>query len=235
MLARRVGVVLISLHAWLPAVAALRTVPLRPLSRRSLLTTLAVGTTAPAAPALAVSAGQSELGTATDLAQVLKSYQTLGRSLDEWASETALMQIGRPTELQRAVDQLPEETLKRLSGESSLKESVAALRKYRQSSLTFLYLASGATKYESQAEGLKRMGEVKEQVAAERAEARCAAAVEPGCPRVPRRAATTHARARTRPQLITLGKLLGIDVVEMSKPPPPPPPSPPEPATAAAS
>ena len=42
MLARRVGVVLLSLHAWLPAVAALRTVPLRPLSRRSLLTTLAV-------------------------------------------------------------------------------------------------------------------------------------------------------------------------------------------------
>ena len=166
----------------LPAADALRAARSRPatLCRRTLLATTLAAASAPAQPALA------EVATAADLAQVLKSYTTLGTSLDEWASETALMQIGRPTQLQRAVDQLPEETLKRLAGESSLKESVAALRKYRQSSLTFLYLASGATKYESQEEGLKRMAEVKEQVTAE------------------------------REALVALGKLLGIDVIAMS-------------------
>ena len=49
---------------------------------------------------------------------MLKSYTTLGISLDEWPIETTLMQIGRPTQLQRAVDQLPEEILKRLAGKS---------------------------------------------------------------------------------------------------------------------
>ena len=148
-------------------------------SRRALLSR-AVEATAAAAfvprPALA------SLGTAADVAQVLQSYQTLGLSLEQWTSETALMQIGRPTQLQRAVDQLPEETLKRLSAEKSLSDSVAALRKCRQSSLTFLYLASGATKYESQEVGLKYMADVKTQVAAEREE------------------------------LLVLGKLLGIDL-----------------------
>ena len=115
---------------------------------------------------------------------MLKSYTTLGISLDEWTIETTLMQIGRPTQLQRAVDQLPEETLKRLSSKSSaLQEQIASLRKVRQSSLTFLYLASGATKYESQEVGLKYMADVKKQVVEERAQVRAATAhATPPCP-----------------------------------------------------
>ena len=66
--------------------------------------------------------------------------------------------------------------------DSKLAESVGTLRKARQSSLTFLYLASGATKYESPEVGLKYMADVKVQVLAE------------------------------REGLVTLGKLLGIDV-----------------------
>ena len=42
----------------------------------------------------------------------------------------------------------------------------------RQSSLTFLYLASGATKYESQEVGLKYMADVKKEVVDERAQVR---------------------------------------------------------------
>lgn len=96
---------------------ALRVAPTRPLSRRTLLAGLA--TAASPSAALAVStASFTEAASATDLAQVLKSYTTLGISLDEWPIETTLMQIGRPTQLQRAVDQLPEETLKRLAGKS---------------------------------------------------------------------------------------------------------------------
>ena len=148
-------------------------------SRRAVLSSAVGAMAAAAAPPRPAFAS---LGNAADVAQVLQSYQTLTVSLEQWASETALMQIGRPTQLQRAVDQLPEETLKRLSMEKSLSECIAALRKTRQSSLTFLYLASGATKYESQEVGLKYMADVKTQVAAEREE------------------------------LLTLGKLLGIDL-----------------------
>ena len=160
---------LVLLHS-LSTAHALRVAPTRPLSRRTLLAGLA--TAAAPSAALAVSAASfTEAASATDLAQVLKSYTTLGISLDEWTIETTLMQIGRPTQLQRAVDQLPEETLKRLSSKSSaLQEQIASLRKVRQSSLTFLYLASGATKYESQEVGLKYMADVKQEVAAERAQ-----------------------------------------------------------------
>ena len=42
----------------------------------------------------------------------------------------------------------------------------------RQSSLTFLYLASGATKYESQEVGLKYMADVKKEVVNEREQVR---------------------------------------------------------------
>ena len=161
------SLLLVLLHS-LTTAHALRLLA-RPVCRRTALTSFAAAA-APAA-ALAVSAGQMEAATATDLAQVLKSYTTLGISLDEWTSETALMQIGRPTQLQRAVDQLPEETLKRLAAaDKSLQESISTLRKVRQSSLTFLYLASGATKYESQEVGLKYMADVKKEVAAERAQ-----------------------------------------------------------------
>ena len=53
----------------------------------------------------------------------------------------------------------------------------------RQSSLTFLYLASGATKYESQEVGLKYMADVKKQVVEERAQARAATPPPPPPPR----------------------------------------------------
>ena len=107
---------LVLLHS-LTTAHALRVAPTRPLSRRTLLAGLA--TAASPSAALAVStASFTEAASATDLAQVLKSYTTLGISLDEWPIETTLMQIGRPTQLQRAVDQLPEETLKRLAGKS---------------------------------------------------------------------------------------------------------------------
>ena len=115
---------LVLLHA-LSTAHALRIVPARPVCRRTLLAGL-VAAAAPTA-ALAVSAGQAEAATAADLAQVLKSYTTLGTSLDEWTSETTLMQIGRPTQLQRAVDQLPEETLKRLSAEKGLQARACTL------------------------------------------------------------------------------------------------------------
>ena len=173
---------LVLLHS-LSTAHALRVAPTRPLSRRTLLAGLA--TAAAPSAALAVSAASfTEAASATDLAQVLKSYTTLGISLDEWTIETTLMQIGRPTQLQRAVDQLPEETLKRLSSKSSaLQEQIALLRKVRQSSLTFLYLASGATKYESQEVGLKYMADVKKQVVEERAQVRAATAhATPPCP-----------------------------------------------------
>jgi hypothetical protein len=52
----------------------------------------------------------------------------------------------------------------------------------RQSSLTFLYLASGATKYESQEVGLKYMADVKKQVVEERAQARAATPPRPAPP-----------------------------------------------------
>ena len=42
----------------------------------------------------------------------------------------------------------------------------------RQSSLTFLYLASGATKYESQEVGLEYMADVKKEVVNEREQVR---------------------------------------------------------------
>merc|ERR1711892_579827 len=161
-------------------------------SRRTLFAGLA--TAASPSAALAVgTASFTEAASATDLAQVLKSYTTLGISLDEWPIETTLMQIGRPTQLQRAVDQLPEETLKRLAGKSyPLQEQITSLRKVRQSSLTFLYLASGATKYESQEVGLKYMADVKKEVVDERA------------------------------QVAALGKLLGIDCEALSKAEPSP-------------
>ena len=69
----------------------------------------------------------------------------------------------------------------------SLQEQITSLRKVRQSSLTFLYLASGATKYESQEVGLKYMADVKKEVLDERA------------------------------QVAALGTLLGIDCVALSK------------------
>ena len=53
----------------------------------------------------------------------------------------------------------------------------------RQSSLTFLYLASGATKYESQEVGLKYMADVKKQVVEERAQARAATPPRPAAAR----------------------------------------------------
>merc|ERR1712127_277357 len=147
-----------------------------------------LATAASPAAALAVDAASfTEAASAVDLAQVLKSYTTLGISLGEWTVETTLMQIGRPTQLQRAVDQLPEETLKRLASKSyPLQEQITSLRKVRQSSLTFLYLASGATKYESQEVGLKYMADVKKEVLDERA------------------------------QVAALGKLLGIDCEALS-------------------
>ena len=109
---------LVLLHS-LTTAHALRVTPARPVSRRTLLAGLGLATAASPLAALAVStASFTEAASATDLAQVLKSYTTLGISLDEWPIETTLMQIGRPTQLQRAVDQLPEETLKRLAGKS---------------------------------------------------------------------------------------------------------------------
>ena len=166
--------------------ALLRPSPPKTTSRRALLAgTVAFAATRPA-PALAVSSA----ATAADVAQVVQSYQTLGLSLEQWSVETALMQIGRPTQLQRAVDQLPEDTLKRLGKEADLGDTVAALKKARQSTLTLLYLASGATKYESQEVGLKYMGDVKAQVEAE------------------------------REQLVQLGKLIGIDVAAGPASPP---------------
>ena len=70
----------------------------------------------------------------------------------------------------------------------------------RQSSLTFLYLASGATKYESQEVGLKYMADVKKQVVEERAQAR---AVPPPRPAPPPPAqppsASSNAHPTTRP------------------------------------
>ena len=156
--------------------------PPKTTSRRALLAgTLAVAAAGPA-PALAI----STIATAADVVQVVQSYQTLGLSLEQWSVETALMQIGRPTQLQRAVDQLPEDTLKRLGKEMGLGDTVAVLKKARQSTLTLLYLASGATKYESQEVGLKYMGDVKAQVKVE------------------------------REQLVQLGKLIGIDVASPS-------------------
>ena len=84
--------------------ALLRPAPPKTTSRRALLAgTLAVAAAGPA-PALAI----STIATAADVVQVVQSYQTLGLSLEQWSVETALMQIGRPTQLQRAVDQLPE-------------------------------------------------------------------------------------------------------------------------------
>ena len=107
---------LVLLHS-LTTAHALHIAPARPLSRRTLLAGLA--TAASPAAALAVDAASfTEAASAVDLAQVLKSYTTLGISLNEWTVETTLMQIGRPTQLQRAVDQLPEETLKRLASKS---------------------------------------------------------------------------------------------------------------------
>ena len=168
--------------------ALLRPTPPKPTSRRALLAgTLAVAAVRPA-PALAISVA----ATAADVAQVVQSYQTLGLSLEQWTIETALMQIGRPTQLQRVVDQLPEDTLKRLGKEADLGDTVSALKKSRQSTLTLLYLASGATKYESQEVGLKYMGDVKAQVEVE------------------------------REQLVQLGKLIGIDVATPAPASPPP-------------
>ena len=119
------GLLLVLLHS-LSTAHALRVAPARPLSRRTLLAGLA--TAAAPSAALAVStASFTEAASATDLAQVLKSYTTLGISLDEWTVETTLMQIGRPTQLQRAVDQLPEEALKRLSSKSSALQASACL------------------------------------------------------------------------------------------------------------
>merc|ERR1740133_474136 len=108
---------LLLLHS-LTTAHALRVAPARPVSRRTLLAGLAAAASPSAALAVTTASFTEAAASATDLAQVLKSYTTLGISLDEWPVETTLMQIGRPTQLQRAVDQLPEETLKRLAGKS---------------------------------------------------------------------------------------------------------------------
>ena len=113
---------LLLLHS-LTTAHALRVAPARPVSRRTLLAGLAAAASPSAALAVTTASFTEAAASATDLAQVLKSYTTLGISLDEWPVETTLMQIGRPTQLQRAVDQLPEETLKRLAKSYPLQAS----------------------------------------------------------------------------------------------------------------
>ena len=70
----------------------------------------------------------------------------------------------------------------------------------RQSSLTFLYLASGATKYESQEVGLKYMADVKKQVVEERAQARASTPPRPAPPSPAQPpSASSNAHPTTRP------------------------------------
>ena len=107
-----------------------------------------------------------------DFAQLTSAYQALNRAVDDWPSQVALMQLGRPTEVQAAIETLSGDTLRRL-GQGSGAADVGAFLRTRDDLLRLLYLAQGGTKYEGQETGLKYMADAKEasKVAKDRLEA----------------------------------------------------------------
>merc|ERR1712194_492028 len=85
---------------------------------------------------------------------------TLSSAIDNWPTQVALMQLGKPTEVQTAIETLSEPTLRRLGQGFGVAPVGAFLRK-RDELLQLLYLAKGGTQFESQEMGLKYMGDAK--------------------------------------------------------------------------
>ena len=94
--------------------------------------------------------------TLADFATLRLTYDSLGKAIAQWPTQVALMQLGKPTEAQTAIEGLPDSTLTRLS-DAAAAPSVASFKRSRDDTLRFLYLARGGNKYESQAVGLQYM------------------------------------------------------------------------------
>ena len=126
-------------------------------SRRALLTSAGALLTVPTAALAATAAMPPSIA---DLAQLKLAFDKLSKAIDEWPTQVALVQLSQPTDLQQAMDAVPEAMLKTLS--SGAAEPVAkAFQKQRDDLLTYLYLAPRAVKYESTEVGLKYMDSAK--------------------------------------------------------------------------
>ena len=92
-----------------------------------------------------------------DSEQLLYAAITLDRALGEWQKQIALVQLGKPGVLQTR-ELLPDKTVDRLTKRPGADAGATKdAAKHSASLLTYLFLASGATKYESTQQGLKYM------------------------------------------------------------------------------
>ena len=115
-------------------------------SRRAVLLSLA-STSLSSLPEVAKADGL------TDSFELSLSYSTLSQGLATWNGEVALMQLGQEGKLSKSVAQITEPTLRRIAeaGGEAGRTAGSAYQKHSASMLTNIFLARGATKYETAA------------------------------------------------------------------------------------
>ena len=125
----------------------------RALSRRQLTAAAAAVATSHCVP---VWADSPPSDADADAEQLIYAARTLDRALGDWAQQIGMVQLGRPGILQTK-ELLPDATIGRLTARGADAGAAKDAAKHSNSLLTYLFLASGATKYDSAVQGLKYM------------------------------------------------------------------------------
>ena len=135
-----------------------RTVPAARCSRRAAVALLPLAsTTTLLGPPVAKA---DEL---TDSFELSMCFDAIQQGLERWNAEVALIQLGQDGQLSKSASKLSEGALKRITagGGDAGNAAGTSYRKHSASMLTNLYLARGATKYETAAVAAKYMDATK--------------------------------------------------------------------------
>ena len=108
-------------------------------------------------------ARQAKADALTDSFELSMCFNAISDGLEKWNAEVALMQLGQDGQLSKSAGKLSDAALKRLSeaGGEAGTAAGASYRKHSASMLTNLFLARGATKYETAAVAAKYMDATK--------------------------------------------------------------------------
>mmetsp|Transcript_18943 Transcript_18943/g.40884 ORF Transcript_18943/g.40884 Transcript_18943/m.40884 type:complete len:176 (+) Transcript_18943:290-817(+) len=122
-----------------------------PCSRRVALST---GFTAAMLPAFA-SARVDEMD------ELQAAAKRLDEALGNWETEIRMVKLSRPGRLNAAIESLSDASLKALAQDEKAAKAASEYKKHKNSMLTFLFLANGASKYETADVVAKYMGSAK--------------------------------------------------------------------------
>ena len=104
-------------------------------------------------PLVAVRAAPAHADALTDSFELSTCYSSISQGLERWNAEVALTPLGQEGKLAKSTQQLSEGAVKRIgeAGGEAGKAAAVSYKKHSAAVTTNLYLAKGATKYETAA------------------------------------------------------------------------------------